>query len=91
MNAPLPMHDGIAIPVEFQACFDRQRAAYFAEPDPSYGDRLADLKSLQRLLKENREALVAAINADYGNRSEFETFSPNFSWCSKRSRTQPSI
>ena len=78
MNAPLPMHDGIAIPVEFQACFDRQRAAYFAEPDPSYGDRLADLKSLQRLLKENREALVAAINADYGNRSEFETLFAEF-------------
>ena len=39
----------------------------------AYAERIADLKSLATLLKENREALVAAINADYGNRSEFET------------------
>jgi len=78
MNAPFATRDGITIPIEFQSCFDKQRAAYFAEPEPSYGERLADLKSLQRLLKENRETLVAAINADYGNRSEFETLFAEF-------------
>ena len=73
MNAPVATTGGILIPAEFQSCFDKQRAAYFAAPEPSYAQRIADLKSLAALLKDNREALVAAINADYGNRSEFET------------------
>jgi coniferyl-aldehyde dehydrogenase len=73
MNAPITTPDGVLIPAEFRLCFDRQRAAYFAAPEPSYAERIADLRSLAALLKENREALVAAINADYGNRSEFET------------------
>jgi coniferyl-aldehyde dehydrogenase len=73
MNAPIATPEGVLIPPEFQSCFGRQRAAYFAAPEPSYAERIADLKSLARLLRENREALVAAINADYGNRSEFET------------------
>jgi coniferyl-aldehyde dehydrogenase len=79
MNAPFGTGaDRIIIPIEFRSCFDGQRAAYFAEPEPSYSERLSDLGSLQRLLKENREALVAAINADYGNRSEFETLFAEF-------------
>jgi coniferyl-aldehyde dehydrogenase len=73
MNAPVATTGGILIPAEFKSCFDKQRAAYFAAPEPSYAQRVADLKSLAALLKDNRQALVAAINADYGNRSEFET------------------
>src|SRR5208282_2555404 len=42
-------------------------------PEPTYAERLADLKSLGRLVKDNQAAIVAAINADYGNRSAFET------------------
>jgi coniferyl-aldehyde dehydrogenase len=73
MNAPFPTPDTIAIPQEFSACFGAQRAAYLANPEPSYAERLNDLKSLARLLKENRDELVAAINLDYGHRSTFET------------------
>ena len=73
MNAPVAGLGPIAIPQEFQNCFDRQRAAYLAAPEPAYEERVADLKALKRLLKENRDEIVAAINADYGNRSEFET------------------
>ena len=61
------------IPVEFTQCLERQRAAYLADPAPSREQRVADLKALASLLKDNREALVAAINRDYGNRSSFET------------------
>ena len=67
MNAPFATRDEITIPIEFQSCFDSQRAAYFAKPEPSYGERLVNLQSLQRLLKDNRGTLVAAINAGYGN------------------------
>ena len=66
------------VPVEFKECLDRQRAAFLAHPVPSYRERLADLKALSRLLKENREALVQAINLDYGNRSTFETLFSEF-------------
>src|ERR1700739_1112963 len=72
MNVPV-ISRSIHIPNEFQSCFDKQRAAYLAAPEPSYAQRIADLKSLTRLLKDNKDELVAAINADYGNRSEFET------------------
>ncbi len=70
--ADLPL-DQALIPAEFTACFARQREAYLASPEPAYRARLADLKSLARLLKENRDALVAAIGRDYGQRSTFET------------------
>ena len=66
------------IPVEFEQCLARQRAAFLAEPNPSHAQRVADLKALARLLKENQAALVAAINRDYGNRSEFETMFSEF-------------
>lgn len=68
-----PVTGPIAIPAEFQACFETQRAAYLAAPERGYAERRADLKSLARLLKDNKDELVAAIDADYGGRSEFET------------------
>ncbi len=73
MNAPVFNLDAMMMPAEFRQCFDAQRAAYLAHPEPSHAERSADLQALARLLKENRDALVAAINLDYGNRSEFET------------------
>ncbi len=58
---------------EFSACFSRQKAASLAQPDTNYAARCADLDALARLLKENRAALIDAIQQDYGNRSTFET------------------
>ncbi|MGH8336514.1 MAG: coniferyl aldehyde dehydrogenase, partial [Gammaproteobacteria bacterium] len=66
------------IPAEFEQCFDSQRAAYLTHPEPTHAERLSDLQSLSRLLKDNREQLVEAINLDYGNRSEFETLFGEF-------------
>lgn len=71
MNAPVP--DPVTVPDDFRVCFERQRVAHLAAPAPSLVERQAALAALARLVKENREALVAAINADYGNRSSFET------------------
>jgi coniferyl-aldehyde dehydrogenase len=73
MNAPFDSLDRVAIPEEFQSCFDRQRAAHLAATQPTHAERVADLKSLSRLLKDNKDALVDAINEDYGNRASFET------------------
>jgi coniferyl-aldehyde dehydrogenase len=73
MNAPEFSSPDLAMPAEFQARFDAQRAAFLEAPEPSYAERLADLRALARLLKENQKAIVAAVDADYGGRSEFET------------------
>ena len=50
-----------------------QRAAYLAHPYPSFHERRADLLKLKAFIRDNRDAIVAAINADYGNRSRHET------------------
>jgi len=56
-----------------EATLQLQRAAYFADPVPSYAQRKADLLKLKAFIRDHREALVEAVNADYGNRSRHET------------------
>jgi coniferyl-aldehyde dehydrogenase len=51
----------------------RQREAYLAHPIPSRHDRLADLTTLKRFVRENVEDLIEAVSADYGSRSRHET------------------
>jgi coniferyl-aldehyde dehydrogenase len=50
-----------------------QRKAYFEHPVPSLDERRADLRTLQRFVRENKAALLDAISADYGHRSRHET------------------
>jgi len=50
-----------------------QRNAYLAHPVPTFDERKADLRTLQRFVRENKEALISAISADYGHRSRHET------------------
>lgn len=50
-----------------------QRNAFMAAPNPTFAERKADLLTLQRFVRENRDALVESINKDYGNRSRHET------------------
>ena len=50
-----------------------QRKAYLAHPVPTLDERKADLRTLQRFVRENKDALLAAISADYGHRSRHET------------------
>lgn len=78
MNAPAAAHPTMPMPEEFSTTLDLQRQAYLAKPNPTYKERVADLKTLARMLRENQAALVEAINRDYGNRSEFETLFSEF-------------
>ncbi len=55
------------------AALARQRAACLARPAPTLAERKRDLLTLQRYLRDHREALCEAISADYGNRSRHET------------------
>ncbi|MFV8817406.1 coniferyl aldehyde dehydrogenase [Haliea sp. E17] len=72
MNQPFTP-DNPVIPEEFQRVFTAQQAWYRAHRNPGREERVADLKTLHRMLVENREALVEAVNADYGTRARFET------------------
>ncbi len=58
---------------EFLPVFQQQQAAYLAEMNPSLKQRRADLAALHRMVTENSEALVDAVNKDFGVRSRFET------------------
>jgi len=58
---------------ELDATLKLQRAAYLTHPIPSLDERRADLRKLQAFLRENKAGLLAAVNADYGNRSPHET------------------
>ena len=73
MNASAVSSPDLAIPAEFQTRFDAQRGAFLKALEPSHAEWLADLRALARLLTENQRAIVAAIDADYGGRSGFET------------------
>ena len=52
---------------------DLQREAYFAHPVPSLDERKADLRTLQRFVRDHKDAICDAISADYGHRSRHET------------------
>ena len=56
-----------------RSCFEQQRAAYLEAPNPDYAQRKQDLLTLKRMVAENVDAIIAAINEDYGNRSRHES------------------
>ena len=62
-----------AIVDQLESCLQQQRKAYLADPVPDFEQRKTDLLALKRMLSENTEAMVKAINKDYGNRSRHET------------------
>lgn len=49
-----------------------QKKAYLAHPEPSYEERMADLKQLKRMLMKHSKEIKQAINDDYGCRSNIE-------------------
>ncbi len=55
------------------ADFEKQRSCYLADPVPDHDQRKQDLLNLKRMVNENRDAIIAAISADYSNRSRHET------------------
>jgi coniferyl-aldehyde dehydrogenase len=68
-TAPAPAEPGGAL----QAALELQRRACARDPVPSWRQRRDDLDALYRFVRDNRDALTAAVNRDYGNRSHHET------------------
>lgn len=58
--------------------FRKQRSAHQASPTATYQQRVADLRSLKRLLADNKDAITSAISEDYGNRSLHESLFAEF-------------
>jgi len=57
----------------FQQVFAKQRKASRQAAYPDLATRIANLKKLEKLLKDNQMAIADAISADYGNRPNQET------------------
>jgi coniferyl-aldehyde dehydrogenase len=51
----------------------RQKAAHQAQPYPDRATRMADLRRLRDFVVSHQDAICAAISADFGHRSHFET------------------
>lgn len=73
MTSELSPSSPSATRLALQATLDAQRVAYLAHPAPTLAERRADLLQLKKLVRENKDAIVAAINQDYGSRSAHET------------------
>ncbi|MEO9214560.1 MAG: coniferyl aldehyde dehydrogenase [Rhodanobacter sp.] len=54
-------------------CLQRMRAAHAADPMPGWDARAKRLRALEAMLREQRDAFVAAISADFGQRPAEET------------------
>ena len=67
------MSQAATTPALLSEALQRQRQAYLARPMPTLAERRADLQTLARFIRENRQALIDAISADYGHRSAHET------------------
>jgi coniferyl-aldehyde dehydrogenase len=67
--------DAVAHPmsVALKEALRRQREAFLARPVPTLAERRADLDTLARFVRDNEQALIDAICADYGHRSPHET------------------
>ena len=71
MSDPLAaMPDAAA---KMRAIFDTQRAAFVRAGAPSLEERRADLTKLGEAIGRSASRLAAAISADFGNRSPYET------------------
>jgi coniferyl-aldehyde dehydrogenase len=54
---------------EAQRVFALQREAYGRHPFPSYAERVNNLRRLERVLVDNKNAIAEAIMADFGHRA----------------------
>lgn len=67
--------------VQLRALFERQKAGYDAERYPSYDARLERLDKLRNLITGNKQALIDAIDRDFGCRSRTETILAEYLGC----------
>lgn len=69
----LPIASPSPVAQRLADALQRQRDAYLADPVPGLAQRKADVKTLARFVREQRQAIIDAISEDYGHRSRHET------------------
>ncbi len=78
MNSPVhELQDSIA-KSPLQTSYNLQRQSYLDSPEPPFQQRKDNLTNLKSLLSENKDAIIEAINQDYGNRSWHESVFAEF-------------
>lgn len=55
-----------------------QKTAFLKDPNPSYQERIARLTSLEKALLTHKEALLSALDEDFGGRSNSESLLTEF-------------
>ena len=63
----------LAESADLQRCFDAQRQSFLQSQTETREERKRHLLNLKSMITDNREAIIDAISADYGNRSRHET------------------
>ena len=63
---------------EMEALFNKQKEAFLHNPSPSADERRNWLKQLKQMLLKHKEALIEAIDKDFGARSRNETLLAEF-------------
>jgi coniferyl-aldehyde dehydrogenase len=63
----------VTIENEAQRVFQLQKGAYARHPFPQKDERISNLKKIERVLVDNRNAIVEAISLDFGHRSTEES------------------
>ena len=58
---------------DLNSLLDAQRSAFERLPYPELTERRRRLRQLKRLLLDNQQAIIAALDADFGGRAEGET------------------
>ncbi len=65
--------DTAPAPTDLKAEFARVHEAYWAAPCPGWAERARRLHTLEKLLRDNCDAIAAAIDADFDGRPREET------------------
>ncbi|MEI6895782.1 MAG: coniferyl aldehyde dehydrogenase [Colwellia sp.] len=68
----------IEITQQLQSSFALQRNHFLQSAEESYQERKQHLTNLNKMITDNRDDILAALNKDYGNRSYHETLLGEF-------------
>lgn len=78
MNSSVQALQDVSSDTPLSALFNTQKNAYLNSPIPTYQQRKNNLINLKKMLSENRDAIIEAIDKDYGSRSWHESVFAEF-------------
>lgn len=70
---PVEIEEVNAALQHMKSAFDNQKEAYLAQPFPTLEHRKQALNALEKVIRDNLDAIQAAVSKDFGHRSNDET------------------